>query len=154
MTATTYTINKLPSAVSDNNVDLMTLTQAAFSLNLDRSGPGFAFYDYATGDNSLPAAITSRLTQNKKIAIPTFQWTLAFETSQLETDGDSNIVIGSDVTYGLWVKGPIRHRPTAAEVLGGLGAVYAATGASISAGAIDTGRVTRMLQLNPYVMIG
>jgi len=147
---TTYTINKLPASVGDNNVDLPVLTQANLILNLRDSQPEFAVYNNETGDNSLPSRVTSRIAVRDKIALPTMQWTLAFETCQLITDTDSNVSVGADVSFGIWVKCSLAHRPTAAEVSRGFGTVLGLTGASITAGAIDTARISRALFLNPY----
>jgi hypothetical protein len=157
MTATTFDTNKLPATSSDNNVDLAVIDQSLLVLNENLSTRGnplnsLAVYDYRTGDKTYPAQVKSRLSQDgPKVLVPSFQWTAAFATLQLATDGDSNISVDAPEEWGIYYKGPVRQRTTEARMMRGFHVVLGLTGPSIASGVLNTGRLTDVLYLDPYV---
>lgn len=157
MTTFTTSTSKLVGSVSDNNVDIGILNQSNLVLNnklSQFSNPlsALAVYDYRSGDPTYPATVRSRMAvDGPKVLIPTFQWTVAFETLQLTADEDSNIVEQAPEQWGIWYRGPQKRRSTAATISRGFGSVLGLTGGSIASGVIDTGRIGEVLYLDPFV---
>jgi len=153
MTATTWTVNKLIATAGDNNVDLPILVQSNLSLIRRESTPDYAVYNNVVGDMTLPSRVTSRIAlfSGPKILVPSFQWTVAFETCQLITDGDGNVSAGAPMTWGHWCRLPIDHTPSKEEIMRGFGTVHGLLGASITSGVIDLGRVEKARTQDAYV---
>lgn len=153
--AISYSQGKLPTTVTDNNVDIPIIDPTKWEE--DRSGflssnnVRQARYVYADGDKGYEMTLTVRVTlDNPRDAEAQQHVSIKLTTRQLIADSVAGTtLIGKRISYFIGWEIPLENTVTTAELRLGLGSIYGATCDGIASGVPGNGHIERIGRLLP-----
>jgi hypothetical protein len=139
----TRTIGKMPTATTDNNVDVAILDKTKLSLlsSVVNGNLRTAKYVYADGDKSYEASLEVRISLDApKVADALQHVSVKYTTRQLLADSVTGLTtIGKPVSFFIGYEVPLEGTVTNAELMLGFSTIFGATLGTITAGvAADT----------------
>lgn len=137
--AITRTIGKMPTATTDNNVDLAIVDKTKLSLLGSAVVSGnlrTAKYIYADGDKSYEVSVEVRIQLDPPKAQDALQHvSIKYTTRQLLADSVTGLTtIGKPVAFFIGYEVPLEGTVTNAELMLGLSSIYGLTLGTITAG--------------------
>lgn len=154
----TKTQAKLPTAVTDNNVDIAYLDPTKWVE--DRTGiiasanVSQARYVYADGNKAHSMTLTIRIALDSATKRDAMQHvSVKLSTRQLIADSVSGITsVGKPIVYFIGYEIPIENDVPTADLRLGLSAIYGATCDGITAGVPGNGYLDTLGQLVPNIL--